>query len=119
MSNSSQTSGQSFASVWDAIEATPQAAANMRAKSALLMALQGWLANYDGIQKDAASALGVTQPRLSDLKRGHIDLFSLDTLLNLAESAGLAPTIHVRSKPVRRQVKAPVRARSTQAMAMV
>jgi predicted XRE-type DNA-binding protein len=83
--------------VWDAIEATPLEAANMRAKSTLLMALQSWLAQSPGTQKAAAALLNITQPRLSDLKRGHIDLFSLDTLLNMAELAGLAPTIKVRA----------------------
>ena len=86
-----------FASVWDAIEATPLEAANMRAKSTLLMALQSWLAQTPDTQKAAAALLNITQPRLSDLKRGHIDLFSLDTLLNMAEQAGLAPTIKVRT----------------------
>jgi predicted XRE-type DNA-binding protein len=89
----------SYKSVWDAIEATPQEAANMRAKSKLLMALQSWLEQSPGTQKAAATHLGITQPRLSDLKRGHIDLFSLDTLLNMAEQAGLAPTIKVRALP--------------------
>jgi predicted XRE-type DNA-binding protein len=87
----------SFKSVWDAIEATPQEAANMRAKSTLLMALQHWLDQTTGTQKAAAMHLGITQPRLSDLKRGRIDLFSLDRLLNMAEQAGLAPTIKVRA----------------------
>jgi predicted XRE-type DNA-binding protein len=32
-----------FASVWDAIEDTPQKAASMRARSELLMALQEWV----------------------------------------------------------------------------
>ena len=88
-----------FKSVWDAIEPTPLEAANMRAKSTLLMALQGWLAQSEATQKAIAQSLGITQPRLSDLKRGHIDLFSLDTLLNMAEQAGLAPSIKVRALP--------------------
>lgn len=88
-----------FSSVWDAIEATPLEAANMRAKSTLLMALQNWVEQSTGTQKAAAAHLGITQPRLSDLKRGHIDLFSLDALLNMAEQAGLAPTIKVRTVP--------------------
>jgi predicted XRE-type DNA-binding protein len=89
----------SFKSVWDAIEATPLKAANIRAKSTLLMALQHWLDQTTGTQKAAATHLGITQPRLSDLKLGRIDLFSLDTLLNMAEQAGLAPTIKVRTLP--------------------
>ena len=32
-----------FVSVWDAIEDTPQQAASMRARSELIMALQGWV----------------------------------------------------------------------------
>jgi Helix-turn-helix domain len=40
--------------------------------------------------------LKVSQPRLSDLKRGHIDLFSLDTLLNMADLAGMSPTVQVK-----------------------
>jgi predicted XRE-type DNA-binding protein len=97
----------SFKSVWDAIEATPQEAANMRAKSTLLMALQHWLDQTTGTQKAAATHLGITQPRLSDLKRGRIDLFSLDTLLNMAEQAGLAPTIKARALPKAKLVTSP------------
>jgi predicted XRE-type DNA-binding protein len=99
MPNKASSTVTAFASVWDAIEATPQEAANMRAKSTLLMALQHWLDQTTGTQKAAATHLGITQPRLSDLKRGRIDLFSLDTLLNMAEQAGLAPTIKVRAVP--------------------
>jgi predicted XRE-type DNA-binding protein len=99
MTNKQGSPVVAFASVWDAIEASPQEAANMRAKSTLLMALQHWLAQIETTQKAAATHLGITQPRLSDLKRGHIDLFSLDSLLNMAERAGLAPTIKVRSLP--------------------
>ncbi len=87
---------QTFTSVWDAISGTPQDAANMKAKSLLLMALQKWLAKFEGTQKDAAVLLSISQPRLSDLKRGHIDLFSLDTLLNMADLAGMSPTVQVK-----------------------
>jgi predicted XRE-type DNA-binding protein len=90
------TTNQTFASVWDAISNTPQEAANMKAKSLLLMALQKWLSKFDGTQKDAAVLLSISQPRLSDLKRGHIDLFSLDTLLNMADLAGMSPSVQVK-----------------------
>jgi predicted XRE-type DNA-binding protein len=32
--------------------------------------------------------LGVTQPRVSDLMRGRLDLFSLDTLVEMVERVG-------------------------------
>ncbi len=78
-----------FASVWDAIEDTPAAAENMKLRSALMIALADHIAREGWTQKEAAGRLGVTQPRISDLKRGKIDLFGLDTLVNMAVAAGL------------------------------
>lgn len=69
----------------------------MRAKPAVSMALQYWTDQTTGTQKAAVTHLGITQPRLSGIKNGRIDLFSLDTLLNMAEQAGLAPTIKART----------------------
>ena len=49
-------------------------------------------------QSSAAALFGVTQPRVSDLVRGKIDLFSIDTLVDMLAHAGvrvkiaLAPT---------------------------
>jgi predicted XRE-type DNA-binding protein len=37
--------------------------------------------------------LGVTQPRVSDLVRGRIELFSLDMLVDMAAAVGLKPRI--------------------------
>lgn len=37
----------------------------------------------------ATKLFGVTQPRVSDLMRGKINLFSLDALVNMATAAGL------------------------------
>ena len=34
-------------------------------------------------------SIGVTQPRVSDLVRGKIELFAIDTLVNMATAAGL------------------------------
>jgi len=44
-------------------------------------------------QQDAAALFGVTQPRVSDLMRGKIGLFSLDALMDMAATAGLHPHI--------------------------
>ena len=82
-----------FASVWDALEDTPQQAASMRARSELLMALQEWVKIKNKTQVEAAKILAVTQPRMSDLARGRIHLFSLDALMDMAMIAGLSPHI--------------------------
>jgi predicted XRE-type DNA-binding protein len=44
-------------------------------------------------QTAAASELGITQARVSDIKRGRIESFSLDLLVRLAARAGLRPRI--------------------------
>jgi predicted XRE-type DNA-binding protein len=40
-------------------------------------------------QSTAAKLFGVTQPRISDLMRGRIDLFAIDSLVNMLAAAGL------------------------------
>lgn len=88
-------SEQRFDSVWDAIENTPQQAASMRARSELMMALQQWVKSEGMTQTAAARLFSVTQPRVSDLMRGRINLFSLDTLIDMAATAGLSPHIAI------------------------
>lgn len=78
-----------FASVWDAIEDTPEEAANMKVRSQLMMQLKSHITNSGLSQADAAKVLGITQPRVSDLMRGKINLFAIDALVNMAAKAGL------------------------------
>ena len=79
----------SFASVWDAIEDSAAEAANMKARSEIMIAVQETIGAWNMTQADASKRLGVTQPRLNDLLRGKVDRFSLDALTNLAAAAGL------------------------------
>lgn len=92
-------SAKEFASVWDAIEDTSRQAACMRARADLMIALQEWVRIGTKTQAEAARVLGVTQPRMSDLMRGRTHLFSLDTLMDMATSAGMAPGITVTFSP--------------------
>jgi predicted XRE-type DNA-binding protein len=80
---------EEFESVWDAIEDSPMQAENMKLRSALMIALQEHLAQMKLSQKAAAKVFGVTQPRISDLMRGRIDLFAIDSLVNMLATAGL------------------------------
>ena len=88
-------SDRRFASVWDAIEDTPQEAENMKLRSVLMMALKDHVARTGMSQAQAARLFGVTQPRVSDLMRGKIDLFALDALVNMAAAAGLRVEMRV------------------------
>jgi len=82
-------SDERYASVWDAIENTPAEAENLKLRSALMMALEEHIKRKGWSQSEAARRFGVTQPRISDLMRGKITLFGLDTLVNMAVAAGL------------------------------
>jgi predicted XRE-type DNA-binding protein len=89
-------SKQRFASVWDAIENTPEEAENMKLRSVLMAALKQRIARSEMTQAQAAQLFGVTQPRVSDLMRGKINLFALDALVNMAAAAGLHIEMQVR-----------------------
>lgn len=80
---------ETFTSVWDAIEDTPAEAENMKLRSALMMSLEQHIRAEGWTQAEAGRRLGVTQPRISDLLRGKVGLFGLDTLVNMAVAAGL------------------------------
>lgn len=78
-----------YASVWDAIENTPAEAENMKLRSELMIALKNYIARSEMSQAEAARLFGVTQPRISDLMRGKINLFGLDALVTMAAAAGM------------------------------
>ena len=80
---------QIFASVWDAIEDTPAEAKNMKLRSTLMMDLKDYIVSAGLSQAEAAKLFNITQPRVSDLMRGKINLFGIDALVNLAAAAGM------------------------------
>ncbi|MCZ7561853.1 MAG: XRE family transcriptional regulator [Burkholderiaceae bacterium] len=86
-----------FASVWDAIEADSEQAENLRLRSELMIALRSHVERIGLTQRQAAELFGVTQPRVSDLMRGKIALFSLDTLVNMAHAAGSRVELKLRA----------------------
>ena len=93
-----------YESVWDAIADTPQEAASMKARSKLMMELGEIINTRKLRQKDAAELFGVTQPRISDLMRGMIHLFSLDMLMDMASTAGMRPEINVIKPRIKRVI---------------
>lgn len=54
-----------FASVWDAIETTPEAAAEMKRRSDLMTALQKHITSAGMTKPQAAKMLGVATSRVS------------------------------------------------------
>jgi predicted XRE-type DNA-binding protein len=84
-----------FDDIWDAIEETPAEAENMKLRSSLMIALREHVKQSGMSQGQAAKAFGVTQPRISDLMRGKIDLFAIDSLVNMLTAVGLRVELRV------------------------
>ncbi len=80
-------SNEIYDSVWDAIEDTPAEAENLRIRAALMREIAEYIRRGSLTQSAAAKLFGVTQPRISDLVRGKIDLFSIDSLVNMLAAA--------------------------------
>ena len=83
-------------SIWDVLEDSPAEAETMKLRSKLMMALEQHIKAKNWTQAEAARHMGVTQPRISDLKRGKIDLFALDGLVQMALAAGLTVDLQIR-----------------------
>lgn len=77
----------------------PQEAENLKMRSLLMTELRRAIGGMP--QREAATLLGITQPRVSHLTRGRIDLFTIDTLVNMLAHAGARMRMSV-SRPRRR-----------------
>ena len=87
---------QKFANVWDAVEDTPAEAENMKLRSTLMMNLKNFIVSAGLNQAEAAKLFNITQPRVSDLMRGKINLFGIDALVNMAAAAGMSVEVSVK-----------------------
>jgi predicted XRE-type DNA-binding protein len=62
----------------------------LRIKSNLMLELSELIEKRGWTQAQAAQVTGVTQPRISNLVCGKIDLFSIDTLITMLDRAGVS-----------------------------
>jgi predicted XRE-type DNA-binding protein len=80
---------------------SPAEARNLQMRSQMMTALRAFIAREGLTQAEAAKRLRVTQPRISDLTRGKISRFSLDTLVNMLSDAGLEFDLRIKPAPRR------------------
>ena len=64
-------------------------AEHLLVRADLLIQVQKLIASRRLKQKEAAALLRISQPRVSDLVRGRIDLFSTDTLIDMLARLGV------------------------------
>ena len=76
-------------------------AENLKVRASLMVRVTKLIEDRGLTQAQAAHVFGVSQPRVSDLVRGKIGRFSVDTLIEMLGHAGVAVTVTTR---VRRKV---------------
>jgi predicted XRE-type DNA-binding protein len=73
-------------------------AEHLKVRSALMIQIRKVLKARGLTQAAAAALFGVSQPRISDLVRGKIDLFSIDTLVDMLGHAGIRVELVVQRR---------------------
>jgi len=76
----------------------PDEAKNLAVRAQLMIYLRDLIERRKLSQVRAAKLFGVTQPRVSDLVRGKIHLFSVETLMGMLWRAGIDVTIHLKPR---------------------
>ena len=74
-------------------------AEHLLVRADLMIQIQKLIASRRLKQKTAAKLLRVTQPRVSDLLRGRIDLFSTDALIDMLARLGARVRLTVKVRP--------------------
>jgi predicted XRE-type DNA-binding protein len=74
----------------------PEEAENLLVRSGLMIQIIRMIQERGLKQKQAAALFGVSQPRISDLKRNKIDEFSIDSLVNMLGHAGIRIDVSFR-----------------------
>ncbi|MGD0307862.1 MAG: helix-turn-helix transcriptional regulator [Acidobacteriota bacterium] len=72
---------------------------HLKIRADLMIQVQKQIAAGGYRQADVAKMLSITQPRVSDLLRGRIDLFSTDTLIDMLACLGVR--VRLTLKPTR------------------
>jgi len=75
-----------------------EAAEHLKIRADLMIQLSKLLQRRALTQAEGARLLGVTQPRISDLTRGKIDRFSIDSLVEMLGRAGARVSFVVKQR---------------------
>jgi len=88
---------QRYKNVFDALEADPAVAENLKIRAQLMSVLSQYISNEGLTQKQAAELFEVNQPRVSDLMRGKIERFTIDMLITMLARTGKQVSLKVSS----------------------
>ena len=103
----------SSGNVFEELGFPPEEAEHLRIRSALMATTRKVTEERGLTQARAAALFRVSQPRVTDLVRGRIDLFSIETLVEMLARAGVRMELVVQTAGVRwrvlRRALAPLR----------
>ena len=103
--------GRGYVEVDDIFEALGlEDAAELRAQTLLGVEVSKRIRVLKATQKEIAARLGITQPQVSELKRGKFDRFSSDRLIALLGALGCDLELSVTPAPRRRAVRSTIKA---------
>lgn len=78
----------------------PEEAENLRVRADLMIAIKTLIQEKGWTQQEAAQQLGVSQPRISEICRGKIGLFTVDKLINMLARAGQQVAVQILEEAV-------------------
>ncbi|WP_289022855.1 XRE family transcriptional regulator [Desulfobacter postgatei] len=87
---------ETYKNVFSALEDDPAEARNLFIRSKLMLEIKKQIKETGMTQKAAGTKMGVTQPRISDLMQGKIDLFTIDALVSMLEKIGVEVEVSVK-----------------------
>lgn len=76
-------------SVLDDLGLSQEETQNLKIRAALMRELERYIKEHNLTQEKAAKLFDVAQPRISDLVRGKIELFTIDVLVNMLTKCGI------------------------------
>jgi predicted XRE-type DNA-binding protein len=79
----------------------PEEAEHLEVRAALMIQIEKAIKARGLKQAEAARIMRVSQPRVSDLLRGRIDLFSTDTLIDMLARLGIGVRLVTRPRSSR------------------
>jgi len=94
---------RSSGNVFNDLGFSAEEAEYLKIRSHLMAHLRKLIETRGLTQSEAAALFGVTQRRVSDLVRGKIDLFSIDTLVDMLAHAGVR--VKIALAPTKRKLR--------------
>lgn len=85
-------------SVFDELGFDAAETQNLKIRAVLMRAIEAEIEKNNLTQAVAAELLGVNQPRISDLRRGKIHLFTIDVLINMLTKLGRPVSLFIDNK---------------------